>query len=152
MVRQSATEARSPNPNLPYGDTVSQPNKTMKTIYVEKWESFTEFRGNIFKIDVEALAKEYEDPSILEMNEDEIVEYLDDEMIDLTDSYDCIEDYLSVVNQSDPDIETNYFMNKKDALDTISWRGFHRGDPDHGYCTWEEKQKKVEDLKKELEG
>ena len=124
----------------------------MKTIYVEKWESFTEFRGNIFKIDVEALAKEYEDPSILEMNEDEIVEYLDHEMIDLTDSYDCIEDYLSVVNQSDPDIETNYFINKKDALDTISWRGFHRGYPDHGYCTWEEKQKKVEDLKKELEG
>jgi len=124
----------------------------MKTIYVEKWESFTEFRGNIFKIDVEALAKEYEDPSILEMNEDEIVEYLDDEMIDLTDSYDCIEDYLSVVNQSDPDLETNHFMNKKDALDTISWRGFHRGSPNHGCCTWEEKQKKVEDLRKELGG
>ena len=55
----------------------------MKTIYVEKWESFTEFRGNIFKIDVEALAKEYEDPSILEMNEEELREYLDDVMFDL---------------------------------------------------------------------
>jgi hypothetical protein len=129
----------------------------MKTIYVERWESFTEFRGNIFKIDLEALAKEYEDPSILEMNEDELTEYLDETMIDLYDIYEgdgnggAVEDYLSVVNQSDPDLETNYFMNKKGALDTISWRGFHRGDPDYNSCTWAEKQKKVEDLKKELE-
>ena len=78
----------------------------MKTIYVERWESFTEFRGNIFKIDLEALAKEYEDPSILEMNEDELTEYLDETMIDLYDTYEgdgndgAVEDYLSVVNQS----------------------------------------------------
>ena len=123
----------------------------MKTIYVEKWESFTEFRGNIFKIDVEALAKEYEDPSILEMNEEELRDYLEEQMFDLDEGYESVENYLSVVNQSDPDLETNYLMNKKEALDAISWRGFHRGDPDYDSCTWDEKQKKVEDLKKELE-
>jgi hypothetical protein len=123
----------------------------MKTIYVEQWESFTEFRGNIFKIDVEALAKEYEDPSILEMNEEELRDYLEEQMFDLDEGYESVENYLSVVNQSDPDLETNYLMNKKEALDVISWRGFHRGDPNYDSCTWDEKQKKVEDLKKELE-
>ena len=123
----------------------------MKTIYVEKWESFTEFRGNIFKIDVEALAKEYEDPSILEMSEEELRDYLEEEMFDLDEGYESVEDYLSVVNQSDPDLETNFLTNKKQALDVISWNGFHRGDPDYNSCTWDEKQKKVEALKKELE-
>ena len=84
-------------------------------------------------------------------DEEELTEYLDDVMFDLDEGYESVEDYLSVVNQSDPDLETNYFMNKKRALDTISWRGFHRGDPDYNSCTWAEKQKKVEDLKKELE-
>jgi len=122
-----------------------------KQIIVEKWESFTEFRGNIFKIDLEKLAEEYEDPSILEMNEDELSEYLDEEMIDLDDNYDSIENYVSVVNQSDPDLETNYFTSKDLALEGVSWRGFRRGNPDDcNSMTWEEKNKRLEDLKEEL--
>ena len=122
-----------------------------KQIIVEKWESFTEFRGNIFKIDLEKLAEEYEDPSILEMNEDELSEYLDEEMIDLDDNYDSIENYVSVVNQSDPDLETNYFTSKELALERVSWRGFRRGNPDDwNSMTWEEKNKRLEDLKEEL--
>ena len=127
----------------------------MKEIIVERWESFQEFRGKLFKVDLESLAKEIEDPSILKMNEDELNEFLDEidwnEECYGTGYYDGIENIVSVVNQSDPDLETNYFMNKKDAMNGISWRGFWRGDPeDWENMNWETKKKRLEDLEKEL--
>ena len=127
----------------------------MKEIIVERWESFQEFRGKLFKVDLESLAKEIEDPSILKMNEDELNEFLDEidwnEECYGTGYYDGIENIVSVVNQSDPDLETNYFMNKKDAMNGISWRGFWRGDPeDWENMNWETKKKRLEDLEKKL--
>ncbi len=64
---------------------------------------------------------------------------------------DYFETYLAVVNQSDPDLETNIFTNNKDALDGISWRGFYRGDPsDWQEMDWNEKKERIEALEKEL--
>jgi hypothetical protein len=119
-------------------------------IIVEKWESFTEFRGQLLKVNLKKLAKEYERPDILEMNEEDLNEFICYELEEYTDT-DYFETYLAVVNQSDPDLETNIFTNNKEALDGISWRGFYRGDPsDWQEMDWNEKKERIEALEKEL--
>jgi len=121
-------------------------------IIIEKWESFTEFRGQLLKVNLKKMAEDYERPDILEMDEEDLNEFISDSdlICDCKDT-DYFETYLAVVNQSDPDLETNIFTNNEEALDGISWRGFYRGDPDDWQeMDWNEKSKRIEALEKEL--
>ncbi len=47
-------------------------------IIIEKWESFTEFRGQLLKVNLKKLAEDYERPDILEMNEEDLNEFISD--------------------------------------------------------------------------
>lgn len=121
-------------------------------IIIEKWESFQEFRGILLKVNLKKLAEDYERPDILEMDEEDLNEFISDsDLIYEYEDTDYAETYFSVINQSDPDLETNIFTNNKEALDGISWRGFYRGYPDDNpTMSWEEKKEKIEALEKEL--
>lgn len=122
----------------------------MKNIYVEKWECVRSSYGKLYKIDLEEIAEEEMMPELLEMSEEEAIDWLieNEDIIDETPSI------VSVCCESDPDhIEQNIYANSKDALDSIEWRGFNRGYPDNNMSREDAVNKDaiIADLKEELE-
>lgn len=129
----------------------------MKELYIQRWESSRVHVGQIYKINLEELAEEAEDPKFLELEGDELKEYFDEYMCDVCISAsDLSTPILSVENYGDPDIEETTFTAKKEALEGIEWRGFRRGEPyymqdENGEnVNWETKTKIVADLEEEL--
>lgn len=129
----------------------------MKELYIEKWESSRVFVGQLYKIDLEKLAEETEDPKFLELEGEELRDYFNeytcDECISASDLSNPI---LSVENYGDGDIEETTFVGKKEALEGIEWRGFRRGEPyymedENGdKIDWDGKTKILADLEEEL--
>lgn len=124
----------------------------MKTIYIEKWERVRSSYGKLYKLDLEKIAEEEMYPELLEMNQEELEEWFDendDILYELPDPM-----VASVCCESDPDhYERNVYANPKDALDSIEWQGFNRGYPDN-HMSPEDAQNKdaiIKNLKKELE-
>ena len=115
-------------------------------IIIEEWENYTVFRGKLWTIDLKKIAKELDDPELLEMDEDQLREWW-------WDNKDYCDEYkeLSVINESDGDCETNIYPHDPSALTDISWRGFWKGTPDDMLGDWQAKQDRVDALKKELE-
>ena len=129
----------------------------MKELYIEKWESSRVHVGQIYKIDLEQIAKEEEDPKFLELEGDELHEYFVDWMYEAgISASELAMPILSVENYDDPDIDEGTYTSKKDALENISWRGFRRGEPyymqdENGdKIDWEGKTKILADLEEEL--
>lgn len=117
----------------------------MKEVYIEKWERETVFHGELVKLDVEKLARDMEAPEILEMDEDELHDWLADTLWEI-DLDELEEDTTTMVlkgeNYSDPDIDHSIYTNNQELLDNdATWRGFYKA---LGY-------KEVDEFKKTLE-
>lgn len=128
----------------------------MKEVYIETWEQMPVFVGRIYKVDVEKLAEENQDPDILSLEGEDLDEYIF-EQIDSSGGIDEIcSPVISTENYGDPQMDMAIFTSKKDALERIEWRGFRRGEPYHmtdengESVDWDTKTKILADLEEEL--
>ena len=124
----------------------------MKNIYIEKWECVRSSYGKLYKLDLEKIAEEEMYPELLEMNQEELEEWLEDNDDILYGMPDPM--IVSVCCESDPDhYERTVHTTPKDALDNIEWRGFSRGYADYNMSPEDAANKDtiVTKLKKELE-
>jgi len=123
----------------------------MKTIYLEKWECVRSSYGKLYKLDLGKIAEEEMYPELLEMDNEELTEWIEE-----NDELLCEPEPLvaSVCCESDPDhYEQTVYTNPKDALDSIEWQGFNRGYPGNDMSPDDAQNKDaiIENLKKKLE-